>query len=235
MNFSDELFPELEPQEEFIKLDSPKRNFSVGFLKDKNPIKGVVLLSPYSVSKLVEANVQVWIQRGISTHTSWSDLDYADIGAVILDDASSVITQSNILIKLEPFTTEEIALLKPNQIIISHLRLLDLTPELFTVFRQKNISAIALDFIKGKKDKYTFEEIFLDTLGENSISLALGEFVLPILFSLVYSVSLKDSIQTCAALIQGVYCYNGILCNGIIAEKLNLPWKDILLLCWNQN
>ena len=235
MNFSDELFHELEPQEELIKLDSPKRNFSIGFLKDKEPIKGVVLLPPHSVGKLIEANVQVWIQRGAAAHTSWRDLDYADIGAMILDDAPSVITQSNIIIKLEPFTIEEILLLKPNQIIISHVRLLDLTPEMFTVFRQKNISAISLDFIKGKNDKYTFEEIFLKTLGENSISIALGEFVLPILFSLVYSISLKDSIQTCAALIQGIYCYNGILCNGKIAEKLNLPWKDILLLCWNQN
>lgn len=235
MNFSKELFPELEPQEEFVDFDSSRRNYSVGFLKDKDPIKGVVLLSPSTVGKLVEANVQVWIQRGVSCHTAWSDLDYADVGGVILEDASSVISQSTILIKLTPFDIDEISLLRPNQIIISDVNLFNLLPEFFTVFKQKNISAISLNSIKGKNDKYVFEEIFLDTLGVNSISLALGEFVLPILISLVYSSSLKEAIQTCAALIQGIYCYQGVLCNKIIADKLNLLWKDILQLCWNQN
>ena len=235
MNFSEDFFPELNPQEELIHLDFSRKNYSIGFLKDSNPVNGVVLLPPSTIGKLVESGVQVWIQRGVSSHTAWSDLDYADVGGVILDDASSVISQSNILIKIEPFTIEELALLSPNLVIISHLRLLDLSPDYFTILRQKNITAISLDFIKGKNDQYIFMEIFLNTLGVTSISLALGEFVFPILMSLVESSNLKVAIQTCATLIQGIYCYQGFLCNENIANKLNLPWKDILQLCWNQN
>jgi alanine dehydrogenase len=235
MNFSEDFFPELNPQDELIHLDFSRKNYSIGFLKDNNPVNGVVLLPPSTIGKLVEAGVQMWIQRGVSSHTAWSDLDYADVGGVILDDASSVISQSNILIKIEPFTIEELALLSPNRVIISHLRLLDLSPDYFTILRQKNITAISLDFIKGKNDQYIFMEIFLNTLGVTSISLALGEFVFPILMSLVESSNLKVAIQTCATLIQGIYCYQGFLCNENIANKLNLPWKDILQLCWNQN
>lgn len=235
MNLNNESFHSLEPQEEYIHLDMPRRNFSVGLLKDSHPIKEVVLITPDTIGKLVEANVQVWLQRGFCDHTTWIDLDYADMGAIILDDPVSIIRHSDIITKLEPFDFDEIELFRPGQIMISSVILNELTVTQFNFYKKMQISAFGLNMIKGKNEHAVFEDILLNTLSERAISVALGELLLSILYPLMYSGSLKDSIQTSATLMQGIYCYNGLLCNREIGEKLELPWKDILSICWNWN
>ena len=39
MNFSEDFFSELNPQDELIHLDFSRKNYSIGFLKDNNHLK----------------------------------------------------------------------------------------------------------------------------------------------------------------------------------------------------
>ena len=100
-------------QMEAVGETTTQHSFAVGILKGNSltPRKEVVI-PPYSVETLVENHVPVRTERGMGKDADFIDLDYADAGALIEDDARYVFQKSDILISLRPLTAEELNQLK---------------------------------------------------------------------------------------------------------------------------
>ncbi|MEG1555205.1 MAG: hypothetical protein RR356_00570 [Bacteroidales bacterium] len=228
-------FSLFQTKEEIFDIEELRRQSSVAFVKDLNPVPELVLATPEFVKQLVEKNVRVWIQRKYAVHTSYTDLDYADVGAEIVDDFHTMAQLSDLLVKFSPFTIEETQMMKDRQIIISYLAIPQITKEFFEIFEKKKITAIATNFIKDRNDQNIIEVILTEIMDKQAVNIALGAFMMPIVNAIVYHQNIRNSIQTNPALLQGVYCYKGILCSKSIADRLNLMWKDILSLCWDLN
>ena len=230
-----EPLPQFSTQEESMMLFEQSNHVSVGLVKDFIPSRGIVLLSPSKLAKLKEENIQIWVERRFGLHASYTDLDYADAGADILDNAFSVIQSANIIVKLDPLTLGEAHFLKPKQVVVSSLDTINPSPEYFSILKEKQITAFALDAIEDMDENGMLNDIFYREETPADITSSLGNFILPIIASLVFSNNIRATIQTNPTLFQSLYCYDGEIAKKEIAEKLSLPWRDFLSLYWNLN
>ncbi len=125
-------------QMEAVGEATAQHSFAVGILKGNalTPKKEIVI-PPYSVETLVENHVPVRTERGMGKDADFIDLDYADAGALIEDDARYVFQKSDILINLRSLTAEELNQLKDNQILITPIPLTDITPEHLAILHKK--------------------------------------------------------------------------------------------------
>ena len=160
-------------------------------------------------------------------------MDYVDAGGDILENAASVIQASQIVMKMEAFSLKELHLLKPNQIIVSSIDIMQISQEHLNVLKEKNITAFAVDFIEDLDGNSILNNIFYCEESRMSVITALGNFLYPILINLAVSSNLRSTIQTNPALFQSLYCYQGAITRKDISEKVGCPWTDFLSFFWN--
>ena len=92
---------------------------TIGILKEITDENRVAML-PESVSTLVKMNVAVLVESGAGAAAFASDADYEKAGAQVAKKAE-VIAQSDVVIKIQPPTSEETALLKDGQVLLAVL------------------------------------------------------------------------------------------------------------------
>ena len=80
-------------------------------------------LTPEAVNLLVANDNEVVVQKGVGLGANYSDKDYSENGAIITDSPARVYS-SDAVIKIAPFTQQEIEYLKGNQIVMSFLNVL---------------------------------------------------------------------------------------------------------------
>ena len=100
---------------------------------------------PESVAALVKMNVLVIVEKDAGLTAFASDADYTSAGAK-LDSKSNVISQSDVLVKINPPTTEEKGMLTEGKVFLAVLNPffnVDLIKELAA----KNITSFSLDVI----------------------------------------------------------------------------------------
>lgn len=100
---------------------------------------------PESVAALVKMNVSVIVEKDAGLSAFASDADYVAAGAK-MDSKSNVISQSDVLVKINPPTTEETGMLTEGKVFLAVLNPffnVDLIKELAA----KNITSFSLDVI----------------------------------------------------------------------------------------
>ena len=227
---------ELETQRERVGQETTASRYTVGFLNGNTLVKhkGVVIL-PYSVETLVENHVMVYVERNLGARADFIDLDYADSGAILLDSPVEVCKKADILVSLAPLLLEDCEHLRDEQIVISPFTMENVSWELFQALQQKKITALSLNFIRNVQNDSLLEDVLSVPEGEMAASAALGDMILSVIFSLIFSSNMREAVQTNPALLQAIYCYQGVLTHEQIAQRLKLPFKDLLLWCWNWN
>lgn len=213
-----------------------QHNFAVGILKGNSltPRKEVVI-PPYSIETLVENHIPVRIERGSGQGADFLDLDYADAGALIEDESRYVYQKSDILISLKPLTPEELKQLKNSQILITPIAPNDISPEHLAILHQKNITALSLKMVNNVEDGELLQDIMQVEGGIYAACNALGDFVLSLVFPLIFNSEMRYALQENPVLMQAIYCYKGILTHQETGERLQIPWRDLLMLCWGIN
>ncbi len=225
---------ELNPQEEQFGVAPTTTNCYLGILKNNDSATNNWMISPDMVAKLTENHVSVLMQRGVGEKWGFHDLDYADEGAELFDDTQSVIQTANIVLKISNFTFEELSLIKEGQTLISCVDFNKMTTSDAEMMVKAKVNALALNLITDRDGHIILENMQNNILGEKARQIAFTEFLLPFLIVLMFN-RIRFAIQTNPAILQSIYCYNGILTHREFAEKHNLKWQDILLLCWNWN
>jgi len=206
---------ELEPQLSPIEWDTNKVRATIGLLASDD-VFAPIMLSLKHIEEFVDEHVAVLIQRGLGSEHEISDYTFTEYGADIMEDELPIIALSNIVLKYEPFSLEEIFFLKEKQIILSMA-----SPELFTqemvqFLHEKKITALGVNFLNLENSQIQ------DTINQ-LVSL------------LISSKKMKQRLQLSPLFLKSIYCYNGEICNRVIAEKVGVPWKDLVELCWNWN
>jgi len=175
-----------------------------------------VMLSLKHIEEYVDEHNVVLIQRGLGIEHEISDYMFTEYGADIVEDELPIIALSNVVLKYEPFSLEEIFFLKEKQIIISTAPPEVFTYEMVQFLHEKKITAVGINFL-------------------NLESLQIQDTVNQLVSILIYSKKILHNIQLNPLFLKGIYCYNGEICNRAIAEHAGVPWKDLVELCWNWN
>lgn len=117
---------------------------TIGILKEIAEENRVAML-PESVSTLVKMNVSMLVESGAGLAAFAADAEYEKAGAKIAKKAE-VIAQSDVVIKIQPPTAEEMALLKDGQVLLSVLNPY-FNPTLVKDLAAKNITAFSMDVV----------------------------------------------------------------------------------------
>lgn len=235
MEFALHYLPEEHTKEQTFFYEINHHPTCLGLVKGDRPIPDVLLFHPQVVKALVERGVKVFVQRGYADHTSMTDMDYANVGADIVDDFVALTQLAKILVKFSPFTDIETQILQNGQIIVSRVLPSELDVQYINVLAKKKISAVAINFIKGKDGWSVLDNILMSSTNAEIMTQRLAHFILPLIESLLFSNNLRYGVQTNPALLESMYCYRGTLCNKMIATQLDVMWKDILSICFDLN
>ncbi len=117
---------------------------TIGILKEIAGENRVAML-PESVATLVKMNVTMLVEAGAGLNAYASDAEYEQAGACI-ETKAKVIAGAELLIKIQPPSGEEIALMKDGQVIMAVLNPYfntDLVKELAA----KNITGFSMDVV----------------------------------------------------------------------------------------
>lgn len=222
-------------QEQQATVELPVRRCAVAFVKDQTPAAGFVMVTPEAARTLVAHRVFVFMQRGFSDGSPYTDMDYADAGVRFEDDLFRLAEAAKLLVKFSPFTAEEIAEMNEGQILFSNWADAGIDAETVRMMNEKSITAMAMCQIRDDKGASITERILSETLSPKALCIAFSAFLLPWISCLVFSNMMKFTLQKEPALMQSVYVFAGYLCCKEIADRLHLTWKSIVSLCWDMN
>ena len=227
--------PHVETQAWEASVEAPTRKLTIALAKPETAHPDSGFLTPNAVRTLTDQQVKVFAQFGLANHNPFSDADYADAGAEFTHHYADLALLSNLILKFDAFTLDQIALSKENQILFSVLSPENLSPEYIEAVNEKKITMICLDLLQNDDGIPVIDKIRKETLSEAGFQIALSNYVLPLIDTLVHAPSIAYALQHEPELMPAVFCHSGSLCHKQTAENLHLPWCDILSLCWNLN
>ncbi len=117
---------------------------TIGILKE-SPGENRVAMLPESVATLVKMNVNLLVESGAGLTSFASDKQYEEAGAKV-QAKKDVISGADLLIRIQPPTEEEIALMKAGQVIMSVLNPY-FNGDLIRELAKRNITAFSMDVV----------------------------------------------------------------------------------------
>jgi alanine dehydrogenase len=159
------------PQEEVIELKSKNKKLTIGIPKEVLLQEKRIGLVPDAVNLLTHNNHNVIVQSGVGEFINFSDKEYSDCGASIVETAKEVY-QADIILKVSPPNSEEIQFMKKNQTLISALQLKIQNPDFFKQLMDKKITAIAYDYIQDEDGIFPVVRSMSEIAGNASILIA---------------------------------------------------------------
>lgn len=161
----------LLPKEEMLEIGVRKNKLYIGIPKEIQFQENRVALGPSSVALLINNGHRVVIERGAGKEANFTDKDYTEIGAEIMDSAQDVY-KADIIIKVAPPTSEEIEWMQRNQTLISALQISTQSADYFKKLSAKKITAIAWDYIKDEAGVLQVVRAMGEIAGTTSILIA---------------------------------------------------------------
>lgn len=105
-----------------------------------------VALIPETVSKLVENDHEVWVESNAGKASSYLDEAYQSAGANIISDRTTLFSDADILISIQPPAQDDLSKMKSESILICLLWALQ-NEKLVNFLKNQNITALGMDAI----------------------------------------------------------------------------------------
>ncbi|RLD90849.1 MAG: alanine dehydrogenase [Bacteroidetes bacterium] len=168
LHFSKE---QLMPQEEVLESTAPRKKLSIGIPMERIKNESRIPLTPEGILLLTENGHQVVVENNAGMNANFSNQEYADSGAMIVDTPTEVY-QSDIILKIAPPTLEETELLTRNQTLFSSVNLLGQSKDFFEKLSQKRLLAIGYEYIQDKTGALPVVKSMSEIVGTTSIVIA---------------------------------------------------------------
>lgn len=162
---------QLLPREELFKQGPRNVKLNIGIPDNSESVEYSVPLTPQSVELFVNNGHEVFIQSGAGREANYSDNAYSDAGGVICKSPAEIY-QSDIILKMSPFTPEEADMMKGNQLLLSPLYITFQTQESIRQLMRKKVTAVAFEYMKDEKGSLPVERIFSEIMGNTALIVA---------------------------------------------------------------
>jgi alanine dehydrogenase len=120
---------------------------NVGTIRETKVEECRVGLTPLGVRAITQAGHKVLIERRAGQGSGFSDEQYAEAGAILVDTPQEVAEGCDLLVKVKEPTPAEYALLRPGLILFTYLHLAAL-PELTERVLASGVTAIAYETVQ---------------------------------------------------------------------------------------
>ena len=161
----------LLPQEEMLELQRKERKVVIGIPSDLSKVEYRVPLTPQAVELLVSHGHEIFIQTEAGKKASYSDNEYREAGAKVLEKREEIM-QCDIIIRVAPFDSEEIDLLRGNQVIISNMQVQSHCQETIEKLMQKKLTCVAYEYLENEEGYLPFVHQMSQISGIASITIA---------------------------------------------------------------
>jgi alanine dehydrogenase len=159
----------LMPKEEMLEVSKTNQRQYIGLPAECTLQENRVALVPEAVARLVNNGHEVVVETNAGQGAHYEDRDFSEAGAKIAYDREEVY-KAEIIIKVDPPTLEEINWMKPGQTLISALQLSVQPENYLKQLLKKQVTAIAVDFIRDKDGGYPFVRSMSEIAGNTVIS-----------------------------------------------------------------
>ncbi|HZJ98713.1 MAG TPA: alanine dehydrogenase [Tissierellaceae bacterium] len=119
----------------------------IGVTKEMTINENRVSITPAGTHALVQSGHNVLIEKNAGLNSGFSDEDYTNAGASIVDTPEEVNINSQLIIKVKAPLSNEIEMLRDDQILFSYLHLAA-EPELTNKLMTKGITSIAYETVQ---------------------------------------------------------------------------------------
>lgn len=118
----------------------------VGIPSEISPNELRVAATPKTVKRLQKQGFEVYIQHNAGLKANFSDKEFEEAGAKIVNTAAEIYGHSDIVLKVKEPAVEEIALMKEGLVLLSYLWPAQ-NQELLQKLADKKVNAVAMDAI----------------------------------------------------------------------------------------
>lgn len=139
----------LYPKEQLARVADKPNTLFIGLPREISLQENRISLTPDAVGVIINNGHKVWIEAKAGLKANFSDQEYSEAGATIVQSREEIY-QADVILKIEPPTFDEIDLLKPNQIIFSALQMATRNQEYFKRIVDKKVIAIAYEMVEDK-------------------------------------------------------------------------------------
>jgi len=158
----------LQPQEQLLEIRKHETQLSVGVPKEITYQENRVPLTPSSVTLLVNSGHIITIESGAGKNANFLDRQYSEAGARIVYGKEEVY-KSDIILKIDPPTKEEIDLMVPGQHLFSAIQMTNLTDSYIKQLINKKITAVAYEFLKDQEDTLSIIRSMSEIAGRSAV------------------------------------------------------------------
>ena len=120
---------------------------------------------------LVDNGHEVILESKAGEGARYTDTDYSECGAFIIDNRKQVLN-ADIILKVSPLEIKDIEMLKGNQVILSSIHLGRQTEEYIRGLMDKKSTAIAIEQIRDEHDCYPVIQSMSAISGISAINIA---------------------------------------------------------------
>lgn len=161
----------LLPKEELVEIGKRQKRLTVGIPRETSSQEKRVALVPESVALLVSNGHEVVIETDAGKDANFTDNDYSEAGARIVYDRKEVFS-SNIIMKVEPPSFEEVKMMPGNQTLFSALQLTVQPVDSLKMLMSKKVTAIAWDYFKDETGIIPVVRAMGEIAGNTSVLIA---------------------------------------------------------------
>lgn len=158
-------------QEKEVFFDKKQKKLILGIPNELEKGENRVCLTPESVQLFVAMGNEIRVQRGAGEAAHYSDREYCDAGAVIVETPEEVY-MADIILKATSVSLSDTGYMRDRQIILSPLKLVDLRKEAITEMMQRRVTAIGFDILKDEDGFFPVERIMNEIAGNSAIMIA---------------------------------------------------------------
>jgi alanine dehydrogenase len=159
------------PQEELLALGKKYKKLTIGIPRENQQIEQRVSLTPEAVEVLVDNGHEVLLESKAGEGARYTDNDYSECGAFIIDNKKQVLN-ADVILKVSPLENKEIEMLKGNQVILSSVHISRQSEEYIRGLMDKKTTAIAIEQIKDERDCYPVIQSMSAISGISAINIA---------------------------------------------------------------
>ncbi|MCC5917490.1 MAG: alanine dehydrogenase [Cryomorphaceae bacterium] len=159
------------PQEETLEIARHQRQLFIGIPKETRLQEKRVSLIPDAVALLTAHGHRVLVETGAGEGAKFSDHDYSEAGAEIAYDRKAVFA-SDIIVKVEPPSNEELNLMKHKQLILSAIQLKARNKSFFENLMRKKATAISFEGLLDEQGQFAIVRAMSEIAGNTAVLIA---------------------------------------------------------------
>ena len=118
----------------------------IGILKETTKNEFRVSANVETVKKLIKLNHQVIIEKDSGFNSSIADEEYINAGAKVKNSSKEIFDKSNLILKVNPLSEEELNTIKDNTICISFFQIKDQINNI-DLYLNKNLTLLSMSHI----------------------------------------------------------------------------------------